>query len=575
MTDILFISPRMDNDFSSESVGTLLLATILRNNGLNTKIIPLVRFGLADGFTAFLNNATNIISQEQPKIVSFYTRCDNYHLVLKLAEQLKQHLQAYIVFGGPQADITAYQTISNMPYVDYICCGEGENTVYPFFLSLLKGMPDLSVPGLVYRHDGKTVANPRPELIQDLDSLPNIDYSLYHSDKAMDLSNPFQIDVGRGCPFGCTYCSTKIFWGRKYRLKSPQRIVAEIKDAHEQFGVSYFLFDHDMFTMNRAKVTETCKLIKQLNFPITWRCSARLDCIDKDLIDTMVDAGMVGIFLGIETGSARMQKSINKKLNLDNALELLSYIDSKGCKVTTSFIFGFPEESEEDISQTIALLAECIKLKHLKPALHLCTFLPGTEMTLKYLSSLTPADNYSNISGSYALEECKDMIDAHPSIFSQFWEYKTQLRDKLRYFVHFIQTWTLLQPVYQYISEKYPSNRLVEMYYDFVRQNADILFHTKDLPWQEQIQALITADHLPELFKDDPRYDIMIDFYKMHNIRSLINLGQINQATDIYCFSPADIQSKACLQEYVRRRCIVTHSRGIDQTTKMVIRVLK
>ncbi|MBE6934491.1 MAG: hypothetical protein E7462_05525 [Ruminococcaceae bacterium] len=150
MSKVVFITPNLTRSVREEPVGTLLLATILRNNGIDASILQFYDFGDMSSFDVFLDNAIRSISELRPKIISFYTRCDTYHISLKLAAQLKHTLPgAYIVFGGPQADISATQTLNAFPYVDFICCGEGENVVTPFFTSLLANQPDLSTPGLV------------------------------------------------------------------------------------------------------------------------------------------------------------------------------------------------------------------------------------------------------------------------------------------------------------------------------------------------------------------------------------------------------------------------------------------
>ena len=234
MIDVLFITPTTSPNVLKESVGTMILATILREQGIGVEILPFGRFGNLCCFEELVAQGTAMILEKKPRILSFYTRCDCYHTMLEMARRVKEQWDCKVVLGGPQSDITAEETLEEIPYVDYICCGEGENTVYPFFSSLLRGEPDLSVDGLVYRSEGEIKTNPRPELIKDLDTLPIPDYSVVPAEVVVDPKTCFSIDVGRGCPFGCTYCSTKTFWGRKYRLKSPARIISEIKESIEK-----------------------------------------------------------------------------------------------------------------------------------------------------------------------------------------------------------------------------------------------------------------------------------------------------------------------------------------------------
>ena len=561
MFDVVFITPNMRGDIAEEVMGTLQLATILKKEGINCDILQFFRIGDLSDFGKFMDNAMKMLDERKPKVISFYTRCDSYHIDLKLAEQIKKRWNdVYVVFGGPQSDITAKETVEQIPYVDFVCCGEGENTIYPFFSSLLNGEPDLSVPGLVYREAGEVKKNPRPVLMEDLDSLPLIDYSFFRftqNDGKSDRTY-FPIDVGRGCPFGCTYCSTKTFWGRKYRLKSPQRIFEEVKVVHEKFGVNRFTFAHDMFTLNRNKVVETCDLLHSVDFPIDWKCCARLDCIDKELIDIMMDAGMKRIFIGIETGSPRMQKLINKNLKLDNAVEMIAYLKSKGISTTASFIHGFPDETEEDLSQTMALIRELLKLKSVDVQTHLCTFLAGTELAERYQSVMTRAEQYSDVTGNFAVEECEDLIEAHPDLFMHMLEYKSELRTRLRYFKVFFRMWRFMQPVYQYISEKYPEERLIDMYFDFVEANEDFLKQIKNVESGTWFKDLLCQDHFVEKFSDDENYDLISDYYRLKIMERSEEVRNGGSVTDIYCFSPSERKRCLYLQDYKRCIAVVT-----------------
>lgn len=563
MSDVVFFSPNISGDLSEECMGVLLLATILKNQGIDCSVVPFCDIGDPNNLDAFLESAMQIVAELNPKIISFYTRCDIFHIDLKLAELIKStYKDIYIVFGGPQSDIVANTIAEEIPYVDYICQGEGETTIYPLFSSLLSGNPDKTVPGLVYNQNGIIHKNPRPALIENLDNIPFIDYS-FLGKKTLSSIKPnslFRIDIGRGCPFSCTYCTTKTFWGRKFRLKSPERIVQEIKYIHEQFGVSAFGFSHDMFTFDRNKVLEICKLLKNLEFPIRWTCSARLDFLDFEMIDTMVDSGLRGFFVGVETGSPRMQKLIHKNLNLNKALEIIEYANKKGVFVTASFMYGFPDETEEDVSLSMVMIAEILKLKKISVGNHLCAFLSGTEMTKKYLPYMTPAEQYTSQTRDYSVAECMDLINAHPSMFEHFFEYKTELRSKLRFYDLFFAVWSLVQPVYQHISEYYSSTHIIDMYYDFVKENQETLLKTEHCSWEDRVKAILNNDNLLKKFSNDKFYDIMQDIYRLNLVDLSDEVKNGNTVTDIYCFNPNEIKTVPSIRNYTKCIAIVTTS---------------
>jgi radical SAM superfamily enzyme len=507
MFDVVFITPDHVGIVQEQPIGTLLLTTILDKNGIKAKILPFHQLGDISVFDHFLRTAIDKVFSSNPKIVSFYTRCDTYHISLKLAQALKQaHPEVYIVFGGPQSDMLAVETLSAFPAVDYICCGEGENTITPFFRSLIAKSPDLSIDGLVYRKDGEIIVNPRPALIEDLDSLPTIDYSLidFEANSSPDsLHQWFPVDVGRGCPFGCTFCSTKTFWGRKYRLKGAKRIIEEIKEIHNRFGFTMFTFQHDMFTLNREKILEICGMLKNIGFDITWTCSARIDCLDPELIDIMVDAGMVRVFVGIETGSPRMQKLIHKNLNPEKVWDILSHVSKRKTRFIASFIYGFPDETEEDFVQTMALMLKLSKLPHSQVDAHLCAFLAGTELTTQYHDRFERANMLSSITRDVAVHDCEDLILAHPNLFPQFFEFKSELREKIKYFSTFFEYWQTVRPVYDYIYTRYYPEQLCQMLYDFSQKNRDVL--TSDYT----VSMLDQHDRFLDTFSNDENYILL------------------------------------------------------------------
>lgn len=567
MSKVVFITPNIGGFAREEPVGTLLLATILRKANIDTDILQFHHFGDVEDFDGFINRAVEMILAKEPKIVSFYTRCDTYHITIKLAQELKSRAkEIYVIFGGPQADLSCEDTLRELSCVDFICCGEGENTVVPFFSSLLAGAPDLTVAGLAYCADGVIHRNPRPALIADLDTLPIIDYSLLdfsnegHSPLAITL---FPVDVGRGCPFGCTYCSTKTFWGRSYRLKSAERIIQEIKEIHDRFGFTHFNFEHDMFTLNREKVIKICGMLKNIGFDIKWRCSARIDCLDEELVDIMIDAGLISLFMGIETGSPRMQKLIRKNLKLDEIQKLLGYICSKGIIVTTSFIYGFPNETEEDFNQTIRLMTDLSKLPNITVFPHLCAFLAGTELTEQYFNITDKASKISDVAGEIAVEECQDIITAHPVLFPHYYEYKTEFRDKVTFYPLFFRSWQVMRPVYEYLDQKYYHGNLCQMLYDFSDSNRDIL--STDQP----LLIMLDQDRFLDRFAADEKTAILKEIARFRIWKKRKRFGSV----EVFNFDVRSFLNGTPIAELEQKITMVSLNK--DSENKTIVQIFK
>lgn len=481
MSKVLFVVPVFEESLQNECGGTLLLATILKEKNVDVDIYRYYESKPEEGFDAFVENSVENILSRKPAIVSFYCRGDSYLANIMVAKKLKElNPLLYIVFGGPQADIACKETISRIPWVDYCCSGEGETTVYPLFSGLLKGEDVTDVRGLTYRtSSGEVVSNPRPELIADLDILPFIDYSFLPKnliDQIKENPIPITIDVGRGCPYNCAYCSTSLFWQRKFRLKSADRIVAEMSRLKEKFGITKFIFDHDLFTASKKRVFEFCRALKDSGLALEWACSSRADTIDKETIDEMASSGMHLIYLGVETGSERMQKIIHKNLDINKTIETIKYLTDKGIKPTVSLIFGFPEETYDDVDKTLQLVYTLHKYGVTSYQFHLCSIFPGTEYFEKYKDEMQWAENFSDQTGDFGVEENMDFIKENKELFPFYYEYHSELRTRLNglgkpimFFMEMYDYLVTIDP------EKFSKKRMVDIYLEFKDANESII----------------------------------------------------------------------------------------------------
>ena len=574
MSDIVFITPNFKGQLKEEPIGTMILATILDRAGITPEFLQFYDFS-AEGFEDFLDNAEKKILAKPRKIVSFYTRCDTFHLSLRIAERVKRVApEVYIVFGGPQSDICAEDTLNAVDYVDFICCGEGETTILPFFTSLLENRPALDTPGLAYRKDGGVILNPKPELIADLDQVPLINYGItrYRSYDGSVDPEPFPIDVGRGCPFSCVYCSTKSFWQRKFRLKSAERIIDEIKRLHQLYGITAFSFMHDMFTVDRKKVLQVCKALKELDFQVSWACSSRMDFLDIDLVREMRDAGMHRLYVGIETGSPRMQKIAKKNLKLDGVADLIRQIGEEGISVCASFIYGLPEETPEDFSQTLAMYLELMQYKKVELQVHLLTFFQGTEVTSRYWEQLKPAASLSNITGNFWVRENDALISANPKLFTQYLEYSTPLRERLVYLELFLKMFHSKKTAYLYLKKKYSDEHILEMYDRWVDANYELLQSIdQEKETNRLLELLYCEDRFPGSFKDDPNRTLLLEFqrYQTNEHRAKEYFSPV----EIYQFSADDFKAGLPLEKIRPGITVIYREQAPDGSIKFTQKI--
>lgn len=555
--DILFINATEELSMRKEVNGTLLLATKLLDEGFEVDIL---RFEQVEGFGGpyliFIQNMIREILDRKPKCVSFYSLWPDYHIMLRLARELKQiNPEIITVFGGPQSSCTAETTLETMQFVDYVNTGEGENTVVPLFSGILRGEGDLNIiPGLHYRKDGQLFHNNELVPLCDLNKLPYWDDRLLLPEDPEVLQNQYYfmpIDVGRGCPYSCTFCCTSYFWRRVYRMKEPEEIIADIKYYKEKYGIRSFWFSHDAFTVNKKLVTEICDRILEEKLDITWRCSARLDCISEELILKMKQAGMARISFGVETGSPRMQKLINKHLDLTKARSLVEFLLKERIWVGLYFIYGFPQETEEDLNQTLEMAFSMIDLGVQSVSLFYCKFCPSTGLTEEYGDQLVFDENARmNLRGVYGYEEEKELLRSSRELFPFYFHLHTPVRDDYQYMGYVHKLYANGPRQLRQLRSLYQGDNL-RFYREFVAANRS---------WFEG-----DLDALEEKIKSDPQEMVLnlvrsLDHPKGVQLESLLTLAyrtqQISHATedvqlrDTYRFNYVDLSLKKPIEEY-------------------------
>jgi hypothetical protein len=410
-------------------IGVLSLAAVVEARGITPRILDLNRLHFEHSWpnphqyrrVDFCSFTVGKLSSFELDVVGLSTMCSTYPLSLRIARELKRSRpRVTIVLGGPQASVVDTLTLEAFPFVDVVVRGEAEET-FPRVLDAFEGKDQLkNVPGVTFRDRGKVIRNPNAPAITDLDSLPLPAFHLY---PGMDKGRYIPLEVGRGCPFSCTFCSTNDFFRRRFRLKSPWRLLEHMTFLVEAYGVTQFDLIHDMFTVDRRKVVDFCEALLRSKKDFTWSCSARTDCVDDGLIALMSKAGCRGIFFGIETGSPRMQKIIDKGLDLGEAASVVESTGKHGIRVTTAVISGFPEEQREDFKASLNFLMDCVRFDHVSPQLNILAPLAETPLHAQYRDQLVLDDVLSDMShqGWHQDAADRELIAAYPDIFPNFY----------------------------------------------------------------------------------------------------------------------------------------------------------
>jgi radical SAM superfamily enzyme YgiQ (UPF0313 family) len=436
-------------------VGILSLAAVLEAKGLQPEVVDLNRVyydwlqqsNRSNAEADFCSFAGDYFASRDFDIFGFSTVCSSYPVTLRIASEVKRaHPRSVVVLGGPQASVVDVSTLRAYPSIDLVVRGEAEQTL-PALVDALSGDGALAaIAGITFRRDedGEIVRNPAAPLVADLDALP---FPAFHLFPDVRYCRHFPLELGRGCPFSCTFCSTNDFFRRNFRLKSPAQMIADMRRVKQTYGINSFELVHDMFTVDRKRVVAFCEALleckrKDPEDTFIWGCSARTDCVDEELIELMSKAGCRGIFFGIETGSKRMQKIIDKGLELNDSAERVRSCDRFKINTAVSLMAGFPDETMDDLRDTAAFFVDSLRYDHADPQLSILAPLAGTPISTQHKDALVLNDDVADMSYRGWRQALEDhaMIAAHPEIFSSFYsaplphldrEFLKELRDFL------------------------------------------------------------------------------------------------------------------------------------------------
>jgi radical SAM superfamily enzyme YgiQ (UPF0313 family) len=410
------------------------LAAQLRSDGHQPMIVDqtlaLVRGQVTDGAGFHREMAERILGLGVDA-VGMTTMCNSYPQTLTLARMCRELDPAVkIILGGPQATVVDVDTINRFPWIDAIIRNEADHSLGAALGRWGEGRDLVGVPGATWRgHDGAVVRNANAPLLADLDALPYPAYDLYPIGEVDTTMAP--VEAGRGCPYGCTFCSTNVYFNRRYRIKSPGRLAAEMCHLQREHGFTDFDLVHDMLTVDRRWMREFARVLIDGGHTLRWGCSARVDRVDDELLAEMSAAGCVGVFFGVETGSQRMQSVVLKRLKVDRVLPVMRSCVDHELAPTGSFITGFPEETLDDALASFTMALDIVRLSpRTRVQMHVLAPLVGSPMYEQHRDDLRFDGHSSDMSLFLLGAEELATVRENPTVFPNFYYVHTPGLDR-------------------------------------------------------------------------------------------------------------------------------------------------
>lgn len=286
-------------------------------------------------------------------IIGFSIFTDKHFLfALLLSNKIKDFTNTPIVFGGPFITLYGQLYPEAFKFIDFMISGDGRIPFSQLARCLVQKTPLEHIPGIIYKHKGSLTIVPRVQYsieempIPDFEGLP---LDLYRARNFLRL--PYQIS--RGCNGACSFCVTKNI-DASCEYKSYHKVVAELQQLKEKYDSNLFYFcDNGAINNSYGYLEGLCRTFIDNKINIRWGAYARIEHLDREILEKMKLAGCQFLSFGVESGSDRILRLMNKGITTTQTEKVLRDSARVGIKNSIFLILGYPQEHKEDVESTV------------------------------------------------------------------------------------------------------------------------------------------------------------------------------------------------------------------------------
>lgn len=304
------------------------------------------------------------IQREKPDVVGLTANTATIVSAKNIAKTVKEINKDILVFiGGIHATMDPDYCIKVDDF-DFVLRGEAEHTA----LALMNSLKDSNfegINGLWFKRNGEVVKNKEADYIENLDELPFPARHLIKNPLAYTPPNAKRLPVAmmmtsRGCPGRCTFCCTKNLLGTRFRFRSPENVVEEIKYCVEKYGIKEVHLADDVFTFNKERVFKIRDLMKESNLDVDFVLfnGVRADQVDIPILMALKDLRVYQLGFGCESGSQEILNNIKKGEKLETIRNAYKMAKEVGFETWAYFVLGLPGETEDTLKETIDFAKE-------------------------------------------------------------------------------------------------------------------------------------------------------------------------------------------------------------------------
>lgn len=355
-------------------VGLSYIGSVLRGNGYDVAIynvdrerqdvgelnlseeyksLEKYREGINNDNHFIWNKIVAVVQDYSPDVIGITAMTMKFGSVVKSAEICKKvRPDAKVIVGGPH--VTDWPEIClQSQYIDFCVSGEGEESIVKLLEAIKNSFTDyLEISGVSFKKNGQIVLRKHTPYIRDMDKYPYPGRELLLNQDRYTSEDMGVIMTSRGCPYKCGFCSHP----PKVRYRSLDNVIEEIKYVKEKYGTQQFAIKDDSFTVNRKRTMQFCEMLVKEKIDINWDCTTRVNLIDDELLDIMQKAGCNTIKVGIETGSERILKEVDKGVTFEQMKKAADMLNKHGIFWSAYFMYGLPTETKEDMLKTLGFM---------------------------------------------------------------------------------------------------------------------------------------------------------------------------------------------------------------------------
>ena len=333
---------------SNPPLGLASIGTVAKSEGHKVKVFDqlLKKFSNQELIEAVMDF--------HPDMVGFACTSLNITNSCQCATIIKKEYNLIVFAGGIHITLCTKNVLDKNIF-DFLISGEGEE-VFRKFLVHYKKEKNICCRTLGFWHKD-TKENCGIAVLEDVNNRivdrQIIDIDEYRNIGALLEEFPcYSLFSSRGCPFKCRFCSKPEYF-KVYRRRSTEDVMKEIHELVEVYGAKAISFREDNFTCNISELKEFCNdMIKNFGGDLHWECESRAD-MPRELLELMYAAGCRGIWCGVETTIPRWNRWINKQLTLNAVNRFYKDCADIGIKTGALFMFGFPDETDEEIDEDV------------------------------------------------------------------------------------------------------------------------------------------------------------------------------------------------------------------------------